>query len=326
MLARQHRQPPAHPRRAASGGSSSRRPGRWRRWRRSPARPPHPGRPGDRRPALHRRDLLAVLRRLLAQPEPALVHPRHLRHQPAHRAAPRSAPLTAPDPRVAFERTRDGARAALSPGAHRRLLGRAGALRGARRGPEAPGQRPGQLLSRRRGPRLVHARVGGPGPARRSGDPARLRRRPGRATSPTGSATGWTARGCSEAVRRGPRPIPTVFALARDLLGALEHAHLHGIIVRAISPLSVLVSAGGRATVTDLRYCSYCLPAVPPGASPPALAFMAPEIRDGRRGRSRLRHLHRRRDPLLRRHRPGARARPAGSCAAPPSCAPPVPG
>jgi serine/threonine protein kinase len=87
--------------------------------------------------------------------------------------------------------------------------------------------------------------------------------------------------GLRVAVRRGPRPIPTVFALARDLLGALEHAHQHGIILRAITPLSVLVSAGGRATVTDLRYCSYCLSAVPPGVSPPALAFVAPEIRAG---------------------------------------------
>ena len=86
------------------------------------------------------------------------------------------------------------------------------------------------------------------------------------------------------AVERGPRPIPTVFALARDLLGALEHAHLHGIIVRAISPLSVLVSAAGRATVTDIRHCSYCLSAVPSGAAPPALAFMAPEVREGKVG------------------------------------------
>ena len=85
--------------------------------------------------------------------------------------------------------------------------------------------------------------------------------------------------GLREAVRRGPRPIPTVLALARDLLGALEHAHLRGIIVRSISPLSMLVSAGGRATVTDLRHCSYCLPAIPPTAEPPALAFMAPEVR-----------------------------------------------
>jgi serine/threonine protein kinase len=87
--------------------------------------------------------------------------------------------------------------------------------------------------------------------------------------------------GLLDAVRRNPRPIPTVFALARDLLGALEHAHLHGIIVRAVSPRSVLVSAGGRGTIAHLRYCSYCLSALPPGVSPPALSFVAPEIREG---------------------------------------------
>jgi serine/threonine protein kinase len=54
--------------------------------------------------------------------------------------------------------------------------------------------------------------------------------------------------------------------------------------VRSISPLSVLVSAGGRATITDLRHCSYCLPAIPRGARPPALAFMAPEVRDASSG------------------------------------------
>jgi serine/threonine protein kinase len=90
--------------------------------------------------------------------------------------------------------------------------------------------------------------------------------------------------GLQEAVRRGPRPIPTVFALARDLLGALEHSHLHGIVVRAISPRAVLVSTGGRATVTELRYCSYCLSAVPPNAALPAPAFAAPEIRAGAAG------------------------------------------
>ena len=90
--------------------------------------------------------------------------------------------------------------------------------------------------------------------------------------------------GLGVAVRRGPRPIPVVLALARDLLGALEHAHLHGIIFRSISPGSILVSAGGRATVTDLRHCSHCLSAIPPGAQPPALAYMAPEVRDGAPG------------------------------------------
>jgi serine/threonine protein kinase len=87
--------------------------------------------------------------------------------------------------------------------------------------------------------------------------------------------------GLQEALLRGPRLVPAVFALARDLLGALEHAHLHGIILRSLSPLSVLVSAAGRATVTDLRYSSYCLPVLPPGVVPRSPMFMAPEIRDG---------------------------------------------
>jgi serine/threonine protein kinase len=87
--------------------------------------------------------------------------------------------------------------------------------------------------------------------------------------------------GLQQAVARGPRVIPTVLALARDLLSAVEHAHLHGIIVRRISPISVLVSAGGRGTITDLRYCSHTLPAVPAGEVPPGLMFMAPETRGG---------------------------------------------
>ncbi|HEX6105463.1 MAG TPA: serine/threonine-protein kinase [Gemmatimonadales bacterium] len=87
--------------------------------------------------------------------------------------------------------------------------------------------------------------------------------------------------GLQEAIGRGPRLIPTVLAMARDLLSALEHAHLHGIIVRRIAPASVLVSSGGRGTITDLRYCSYVLPAVPTGATPAGLPFMAPEVRGG---------------------------------------------
>ncbi|HYC30895.1 MAG TPA: serine/threonine-protein kinase, partial [Gemmatimonadales bacterium] len=83
-----------------------------------------------------------------------------------------------------------------------------------------------------------------------------------------------------QAIERGPRLLPTVLAMARDILGALDHAHLHGIIVRRIAPASVLVSPGGRGTITDLRYCSYVLPSVP-RTTPSALAFMAPEVRDG---------------------------------------------
>jgi serine/threonine protein kinase len=209
-----------------------------------------------------------------------MVHRRHLRHHPSSRAAKRSAPLTAPDPRVAFERAGE----ALGPRYHLERIVASSAERvlfeardetlkrrvGVRLNfylddaVRAWFMRESEALGQLDDPGIMHVYDAG-----RVGD---LAYRIGN----------WVdGEGLQEAVRRGPRPIPTVFALARDLLGALEHAHLHGIIVRAISPLSILVSAGGRATVTDLRYCSYCLSSVPAGASPPALAFMAPEIRDG---------------------------------------------
>jgi serine/threonine protein kinase len=90
--------------------------------------------------------------------------------------------------------------------------------------------------------------------------------------------------GLQQALHRGPRPLPMVHALARDILSGLEHAHSYGIIVRRIVPPSVLVSTAGRATITDLRYCSYTLPAIPPDTVPTALAFMAPEVRGGAPG------------------------------------------
>jgi serine/threonine-protein kinase len=87
--------------------------------------------------------------------------------------------------------------------------------------------------------------------------------------------------GLQEAVERAPRIIPAVLALARGLLGALEHAHLHGVIARRIVPASVLVEPSGRGTITDLRFSSYVLPAVPAHAVADQEMFMAPEIRGG---------------------------------------------
>jgi eukaryotic-like serine/threonine-protein kinase len=87
--------------------------------------------------------------------------------------------------------------------------------------------------------------------------------------------------GLEDAVGRGPRSIPAVLSLARDLLGALDHAHLQGMMVRRIVPASVLIGSSGRGTITDLRFSSYTLPAVPPGTTPTMPMFMAPEIRDG---------------------------------------------
>ncbi|MEO5800003.1 MAG: serine/threonine-protein kinase, partial [Gemmatimonadales bacterium] len=88
----------------------------------------------------------------------------------------------------------------------------------------------------------------------------------------------------ADAIQRGPRPVPTVHGLARDLLGALEHAHAYGIIVRRIVPPSLLLTNTQRGTVTDLRYCSLTLPEIPASEQPTGMPFLAPEVRDGRMG------------------------------------------
>jgi serine/threonine-protein kinase len=87
--------------------------------------------------------------------------------------------------------------------------------------------------------------------------------------------------GLQSAMSRGPRSIPAVLSLTRDLLGALDHANLQGMMVRRIVPPSVLIGSNGRGTITDLRFASYTLPAVPPGTIPDLPMFMAPEIRNG---------------------------------------------
>jgi serine/threonine protein kinase len=47
-----------------------------------------------------------------------------------------------------------------------------------------------------------------------------------------------------------------------------------------VVPDSLLVSATGRCTITDLRYCSYTLPHIPPNETVSGLQYMAPEVRD----------------------------------------------
>jgi len=90
--------------------------------------------------------------------------------------------------------------------------------------------------------------------------------------------------GLHEAVARGPRPIPDVHNLARFLLNGMEHAHAHSILIRRLVPPGLLLSPGGRGTLTDLRFCSHTLPAIPADEVPSGLHFMAPEIRGGATG------------------------------------------
>ena len=88
----------------------------------------------------------------------------------------------------------------------------------------------------------------------------------------------------AEALRRGPRAIPTAHTLVRDLLGAAEHAHARGVILRRIVPLTLMLDLTGRAVITDLRYANWCLPNVPPEEQGAGGAFVAPEVRAGSPG------------------------------------------
>jgi serine/threonine-protein kinase len=87
-----------------------------------------------------------------------------------------------------------------------------------------------------------------------------------------------------DAVARGPRPIPDVVQLARDLLSALDYAHGEQIIVRRLVPSSVMITRAGRAIITDLRWSSPLLDVAGPDVEPMAESFLAPEARGGRPG------------------------------------------
>ena len=88
----------------------------------------------------------------------------------------------------------------------------------------------------------------------------------------------------AEAMRRGPRPIPSVMSLVRDLLGTLEHAHARGIIIRRIVPTTLLLEISGRGVITDLRYANWCLSHVPSEDEAQRSTFVAPEVRKGEPG------------------------------------------
>jgi serine/threonine protein kinase len=88
----------------------------------------------------------------------------------------------------------------------------------------------------------------------------------------------------AEAVARGPRPIPDVIALARDILAALEHAHHQNVIVRRIVPSNLMLDNAGRALIVDLRWSSPVLDVVAAPDADENRPFLAPEIQGGRPG------------------------------------------
>src|SRR5216110_269073 len=97
--------------------------------------------------------------------------------------------------------------------------------------------------------------------------------------------TNWVdGESLADALRRGPRPIPTAHGLVRDLLGAVEHAHERGVIMRRIVPTTLMVEISGRAVITDLRYADWCLALVPAEERGAGGGFVAPEVRAGEAG------------------------------------------
>ncbi len=87
-----------------------------------------------------------------------------------------------------------------------------------------------------------------------------------------------------EAVERGPRPIPSVLHLARDLLSAVEYAHSKQVVLRRIIPATVIVDRFNRAIITDLRFANRCLEYAKVEHDPSADHFLAPETWHGHAG------------------------------------------
>ncbi len=88
----------------------------------------------------------------------------------------------------------------------------------------------------------------------------------------------------ADAVARGPRSIPFVLQLARDLFSALEYAHSENIVVRRIIPTTVMVDRAQRIVITDLRYANRCLKLADPDREEISVAFLAPETWHGHFG------------------------------------------
>ena len=328
------RQPPADAclRRVAPAASCPR--GRSRRWRRSPAPPRRPWRTARSRSA-------AARARAAPCSSPTPRRPGSRRWcDPAACGARRSGSSAAGV--CSADRTSRGLRSRAPPrlrahpagagapvpaGAHRRLQRRAGAVRGARRDCSSAGSASGSTStsttpsargSCARPRRSASSTI----PAIRHVYDAGVVGRPGLPGRQLDRRRGAAATRCAA----GPRPIPAVLALARDLLGALEHAHLQGIIVRRIV---AAVGPGQRRRAGDRHRPSLLqlLPAGDPArhAAARRRPSWRPRCATGRRGDPASRRLHRRGAALLRRHRAGAAARPAAGPAGRPSSGRPVP-
>jgi len=88
----------------------------------------------------------------------------------------------------------------------------------------------------------------------------------------------------AEACARGARRVPLVLSMARELLMALDHAHVRGVVLRRVRPTTLMIDVTGRPVVTDLRYCNQVLDLVPRDQRGGDDVFLAPEVRRGETG------------------------------------------
>jgi len=151
-----------------------------------------------------------------------------------------------------------------------RLLQRPVALRAHLR-PESPGRawflRETQVLARLDHPSIRHVYSAGfaDGIAYRSGN--------------------WIdGESLADACARGPRPIPLVLSIARDLLYAMDYAHVRSVVMRRVVPTTLMLDTSNRAIITDLRYANQVLEAVPTADRKDDDLFLAPEVRGGAPG------------------------------------------
>ena len=106
----------------------------------------------------------------------------------------------------------------------------------------------------------------------------------------------------------GPLPPHRVATIGLEMLGALEAAHQEGVVHRDVKPGNVLLTADGRAVLTDFGIATM--------AGDPALtstgvvlgspSYMSPERARGKRPGAERRPVVARRDPLRRGRGPAA--------------------
>ena len=87
----------------------------------------------------------------------------------------------------------------------------------------------------------------------------------------------------ADSIRRGPLATERALSMLRDVAGALDHAHSHGVVHRDIKPANVLLRADGVTKLTDLGIATAAdhTKITSSGIVLGTAAYMAPEQLEG---------------------------------------------